>query len=474
MTVFSRLMILPPALLGAILVWQATQSGPTPLEVVPSERRMPVAYVAAVPRDYAPSVSGYGTVAPARVWTAVAEVAGPVAHLHPGFVRGGFIAEGEVLIAIAAEDYVIALDHAEADLKAAEAQLEEIRLSKRTTAAALAIEREALALAEADLARTERLASSGTVSAAVVDGRRRDVLAQRAKVQTQENALALLPAQIAALDAAADAARATRDAAALDLERTEIIAPFDARVAQAEVEIGQFVGAGTIMGTLDGFGAAEIDVQVSQGRIRALAGLTGDAFTPSGHAVPAPVAPFARSDLRRAVSPGLDGDDADGGRARLSARVYVGRGEAEGYREAEIARLSDTVSPETRSVGVIVRVDKPYGVRGEVRRPTLMKGMFVRVKITAPTVGGVILLPRAAILNGQVMLAGADDRLVYASVAPVFTADGIAVLEQGALPAGARVITQAPSAAVEGLSLAPVPDIAAMALLAAAASGDDL
>ncbi|MEO1725204.1 MAG: hypothetical protein AAFR84_22760, partial [Pseudomonadota bacterium] len=59
-------------------------------------------------------------------------------------------------------------------------------------------------------------------------------------------------------------------------------------------------------------------------------------------------------------------------------------------------------------------------------------------------------------------------------VAPVFTANGIAILEQGALPAGARVITQAPSAAVEGLSLAPVPDIAAMALLAAAASGDDL
>ncbi|MEM6973226.1 MAG: HlyD family efflux transporter periplasmic adaptor subunit [Pseudomonadota bacterium] len=469
MTVLSRLVILPPVLLGALLLWQAMQRNPAPPEIVLAERRVPVAYVTAVPRVFTPSISGFGTVTPARLWTAVAEVAGPVAYLHPNYRRGGFVAEGEVLIAIAAEDYVIALDRAEADLEAAEARLEEIRLSRHTTTAALAIEREALALAETDLVRTERLAAGGTVSASVVEERRREVLAQRAKVQTHEGALALLPAQIAAQDAAAYAALAARDAAALDLERTEILAPFDARVAETHVEIGQYVGVGTNMGTLDGIDAAEIDVQVAQNRIEALARLAGAAPTADRQEGPASVAPFAEGDLRRAVSPGRDvGTPVVA--ARLSARVHLGGGE----REAEVARLSDTVSPDTRSVGVIVRIEHPYEPPAGTRQPPLIKGMFLRVEITAPTVSGVILLPRAAIGQGRVMLVGEDDRLLYAAVEPVFTVDGIAVLAEGALPPDARVITRAPHAAIEGLALAPEPDMAALARLAAAAVGEAL
>ncbi|MEO1472283.1 MAG: HlyD family efflux transporter periplasmic adaptor subunit, partial [Pseudomonadota bacterium] len=291
MTVRAFLAFMPPTLLGAMLVWQALGTVPSPPEITPRERQVPVSYVTVASRDFVPRVSGYGTVAPARVWTAVAHVGGPVVYLHPDFARGGFVAEGTVLIRIAADDYAIALERAAADLAAADARLDEARASKATTTALLAIEREALALAEADLARTERLARSGTVSATVVDERRRDVLAQRSKVQTQENTLALLPAQIAAFDASAAAARAAQAAAALDVARTVIRAPFNARVARSDVEIGQYVGAGTVMASLDGAAAAEIDVQVSQDRMTALARLVAAAPTRDNDVGADPVAP---------------------------------------------------------------------------------------------------------------------------------------------------------------------------------------
>jgi multidrug efflux pump subunit AcrA (membrane-fusion protein) len=155
--------------------------------------------------------------------------------------------------------------------------------------------------------------------------------------------------------------------------------------------------------------------------------------------------------------------------------VHLGLGETAARWNAEVSRLSETVSAETRSVGVIVRVEAPYGGGAGEQKPPLVKGMFVRVELEAPPVTGVILLPRAAVRDGRVMLAGADDRLAYARVAPVFVADDIVVLAPGALPAGARVITSNLSPAIEGLLLAPEPDLAAEAHLAAAAAmGDDL
>lgn len=474
MTVRALLAFLPPTLIGALLLWQALGAVPSPPEITPRERQVPVSYVTATPREFVPRVSGYGTVAPARVWTAVAHVGGPVVDLHPDFVRGGFVAEGEVLIRIAADDYVIALERAAADLAAAEARLDEMRASEGTTIALLAIEREALALVEADLARTERLARTGTVSATVVDQRRLDVLAHRSKVQTQENALALLPAQIAALDATAVASRTAKAAAALDVARTVIRAPFDARVARIDVEIGQFVGAGTVMGALDGAAAAEIDVQVPQNRMAALVRLAAAAPTRDDDTRADSAAPAARRGVRRASSTNRGSASLEDPR-RLSARVHLGLGATVARWNGEVVRLSETVSAETRSVGVIVRVEAPYDGGAVEQKPPLVKGMFVRVDLEAPPVTGVILLPRAAIRNGRVMLVGADDRLAYVRVAPVFVADDIAVLAPEALPAGARVITSSLSPAIEGLLLAPEPDLSAEAhLAAAAATGDDL
>ncbi len=477
-TRLARLAILPPVLLGAAILWQATTKAPSPAEIVPTERSVPVAYVSATPRAFTPRISGFGTVQPARVWTAVAEVAGPVAERHPSFVRGGFVAEGEDLVRIAADDHQIALRRTEADLTAAEARLEEARASEQTTTRALAIEEEALRLAEADLARTERLAESGTVSPSVVDARRRDVLAQRSKVETHATALALLPAQIAALEAAVAAAQATRDAAALDLARTVVRAPFDARVARSDVEIGQFVAAGGAMGTLDATAAAEIDVQMPQNRMAALARLLG--LDAAGiDATEGPPLATARRRLQPASATGRG--EGLGDPRRLSARVHFGDGETAASWDAEVARLSDTVSAETRSVGVIVRVEAPYARAADAgaRRPPLIKGMFVRVELAAAPVSGVILVPREAIRNGRVMLAGPDNRLVYARAAPVFTAGGLAVLAPGALPAEARIVTSRLSPAIEGLRLAPAPDLAAEARLSAAAAaapaaGDEL
>lgn len=471
MTLLSRLAIVPPTLIGVLLVWQATASAPSPPTVELQERRVPVAYVTTQPRPFAPRAKGYGTVEPARVWSAVVNVAGPVVYLHPAFVRGGFVRAGTVLARIAPRDYELALQRAAADLAAAEARLEEIKVSEGTTSALLAIEREALGLAEADLARAVQLAEKGTVSPAVSDERRRNVLTQRAKVQTHENALALLPAQIASAKHAVAAAHTSHDAAALDVMRTVIKAPFDARVADVDVEISQFVGVGTAIGTLDGAEAAEIDVQVPQNQMAALAQFaTGSATQPTDRQA-TPLG--THGTVQRTSAPGPLPTRPQN-TERLSARVSLNLGTVNAHWPARVVRLSEKAGAQSRSVGVIVRVEAPYAPIESGKNVPLIKGMFVRAELSAPPIAKVTLLPRAAVRNGKVMLAGSDNRLAYADVTPLFVTDDLVVLAHGDLPDGTRVVTSGPSPAIGGLLLAPEPDPDTERRLDAAASGEAL
>jgi multidrug efflux pump subunit AcrA (membrane-fusion protein) len=399
------------------------------------ERRIPVAYVVAEPRAFVPEIFGFGEVVPARVWTAVAQVSGRVAYVHDELIRGGFIGAGETLVEIAKDDYELALARAEADIRSAEARADEIRLSEATTKASLAIEAQALALAERDLARVTRLSETGTVSRSVLEASERDVLAQRLKVQNYENTLALLPAQLEAAEQSIAVARAAKASAELDLSRTVVTAPFSGRVSRVDVEISQFVGVGSSMAAIDGAEAAEIDVQMS----------------------PMLMASFAQLALREASTQGLI--------QRLTARVTLGTDGVEAVWPAEVARISDTVDPETRSLGVIVRVADPYASARPGERPPLIKGMFAKVTLTAPLVENATLVPRRAIRDGRVMIAGADDRLTYASARPVFAMGDLAVFPFGTLPEGARVIVSEPSPAIEGLLLAPTADAGMVARL---------
>ncbi|MEM1276751.1 MAG: hypothetical protein AAGH74_09500 [Pseudomonadota bacterium] len=462
----SRLMLLLPALLGGALIWQAAQVAPAPERVQVEERRVPVSYISAAPVRFRPQISGFGTVAPAKVWTAVAQVTGPIDYVSPAFVRGGFVRAGEVLLRTGAEDAQLALESAEADLANAHAQLEEMAASRHTTLSALSIERESLELADADLARTLRLAERGVVSDSIVQTQHRDLLAQRAKVQSLEATLQLLPAQIAAQEQMVAKARVARQSAGLDVARTIIRAPFDARVARVDVEISQFVTAGAVMGSLDGIAFAEVDTQVSQREALTLdhlakefGGLASGASHDAGPLEPAALQRISAQGQAEAVA--------------LTAQVVLETEQGRFAWPAEIARISDSVDPETRAIGVIVRVANPYGQSGPAQ-PPLIKGTFARVELAAPPIEGAILLPRAAIKNGRVMVVDAGDRLDWLPVAPIFASDGIAVLAPGALAPQTRIITSQPSPAIKGLLLDPQLDQRMAGSLAEAPAGPEL
>ncbi|HCQ67332.1 MAG TPA: efflux RND transporter periplasmic adaptor subunit, partial [Rhodobacteraceae bacterium] len=321
-------------------------------------------------------MTGFGLVAPAETFEAIAQVGGTVAWVNPELARGAVLPAGAELLRIAPDDYDLALAQAEANTRAAQAKLAELAVSADNQRAALEIERDVLTLRADELARVEALREGGSRAQAAVDTARAAWLAQRQKVQSIESTLALIPSQRVGLEANTAAARAAGETARLNRARTTLTLPFAARVAQVSVEEGRFLRVGEVAAVLDGIAQAEVEAQIPVTELRRLLRL----------AAPDAAAFAADPAAMTAVLRGLG----------LGAQVRLDLGDDALSWPGRVDRVSDTIDPKTGTLGVIVVVDAAYTSAVPGAQPPLTKGMFVEVGIAGRPVSG-LAVPRSAL-----------------------------------------------------------------------------
>lgn len=445
-----KLLFVPPVLVGLIILVLAVRSGDGPVAEPPSERAKTVRVIAAPAVDLVPRAIGYGHIQPGRIWEAVAEVGGRIIEKHPRLESGDLMTAGEVILRIDPTDYRIAVDNAKARIRAAEAQIAELAVSEDNTRRLLAIEERSLALSEKDLTRKRTLAKRGSISQAAVDESERFVLSRRQAVQGQKNTLALIPAEREVLEANLALYQAELVQAQRNLDRTEIIAPFDGRVAAVNVEESQFAGAGLVLAVIDGVDVAEVAAQIPPDRMRDL--LTATEL--SG----------------RDVSPENVGEVFQ--KLGVTAVVRLVTGEWQVEWKARFRRIRETVDPATRTAGVVVSVDEPYRLAEVGGRPPLAKNMYVAVELRGPPVRGSIVIPRSALHNGLVYVVNAENRLERRAVKVALRHDAFVSITDG-LAAGERIVASDLDWAVEGMLLTPQDDQALLARLVAEATGRD-
>ena len=420
------------AAVGVLAVALQMRDGPrqAPLE----ERARTVRVLEVKATTFTPRVSGFGPVVPARTWTAVAQVPGRIDYINPDLRGGAILAAGTELIRISEQDYRLAVDEAEANLKAAEAKLVQIEVQAANAQRSRDIEERSLRLSEEDLARKRALVGRGTVSQTVVDETERAVLQQRARVQDIENTLRLSPVEIEAQKRQIDVSKSRLETAKLNLERTRIALPFAARIASVGVERTQFVAAGSTLATADDIATAEVTAQISQSRFRTFV----QQSTPENFALPTSFdADAIRSVLERL-----------GWRASVRLRLD----EETVSWPAAVVRTSEAIDPKTRSVGAIVSVDAPYAGARPGARPPLVKGTFVEVVIEGRPLEGRIVVPRSAVHGDMVYAVTAEDRLELRKV-KVAALQGDDALIASGLEVGERIVLSDIAPAISGMRL---------------------
>lgn len=399
-------------------------------EAIHTLRVIPAPVVDLVPRTY-----GYGQAEPVQVWEAVAQVKGRVIATHPDLRPGQIIKKEALLVQIDPVEYELAVARLEAAIDQTRANLAELDTEAANIRQLIKIERQSLALTEKMLKRRQQAAASRAVSQEDVDREEKNFLAARQALQQLENSLALIPSKRKALTAALNLHQADLAQAKIDLENTRIHAPFDCRLADVNIEPGQFVGTGQGLFKAHGIAAAQLHARF---RMEAMRDLLG-------------------GQAKERFGPDMDSDTFRRVFAPVTAIVSLPDANWQVQWEARIERLRESVDPRTREIQVTVVVDRPFDAAVPGKRPPLMPGMFCRVDLTAPARSGQVVLPRSAVHDHTVYLVDSDLRLEKRSVDIAFAQGDLVVIAKG-LSGGETVVVSDPVFAITGMKVRAVKD----------------
>ena len=189
----------------------------------PAVQRPVVSVVEPIENSYQPTVRLNGVVESRTTTEVIPQVSGRVIEVSSKFRPGSRVAKGDVLLRIDPADYRLAVERTLAEIEAARSELALL---------------EAQATAE------------------------KQVWNQQFPERKIPDLIARIP-QIAATKARIQSAEAARETAELSLQRTVIRAPFNARVLDTRLAVGQVVSTGSMVGSMFAVDNLEIAVPVS-------------------------------------------------------------------------------------------------------------------------------------------------------------------------------------------------------------------
>ncbi len=428
-------LIVPPLVAGVVAVVLLRMNRRELASRPPAEFARTLRFIKVPVVDVVPRVIGYGTAKPRHVWRAVAEVEGRLIQIHPELESGAMLKKGELVLKIDPREYELAVAKLEADIRQVKAQLKELAVREANDRELLKLEERSLQLTENQLKRLQSLLERNSVSASQVDDQMRAVLAQRRSVQTIRNALKLYPLERHSLEALLAVKQASLERAQLDLAKTSIRCPFDCRVGDVVLQVGQFVRAGEVLFEAQGTDVTEVEAQVPLNQLRNL--------IDRNIKLSQPVTMSAES-VRKLFN--FD----------VIVRYRIGDFEAEW--KARVDRMREHIEPQTHTIGLVVAVDKPYEKAIPGKRPPLVEGMFCEVEFRGKPRKQRAVIPRLALRSrNTVFVLDEQNRLRRRSVEVEFSQANFLCLRSGLKP-NERLIVSDPAPAIEGMLVDPVED----------------
>lgn len=433
---YKKFLFFVPVIVGILLLVHLVKNKKEPNRPQVTERSRPVMVVTATPLAVVPRVIGYGYSEPTETWEAIPEVSGKVVEMDPELKKGSFYSKGDLLLRIDPESYGLAESRGLASVMNIEAQLRELEQQEENTRRLLAIEREALLLAEKELLRKRNLQKKGYLSQSELDIEEKNLLGQQTALKNLQNTLALLPSQKKALLAQKDSGVSSLSELQRDLKRTVIRAPFDCRISEVNVELNEFAQLGSVMLKAINIDEVEVAVQLSPSEFVNLL----------SHPV----------DIQKLFEGGPRMDkirEVVG----LTAQVRLPMFHREAIWEGSFRRTGESVDPQTGALTAYVSVLKPYEKMVPGIRPPLVPNLFCEVELRGRKRENRFLVPVQAVHSGLVHIVSAESRLAVQEVEVEMVIEDFAVIRSGLQPKTKVILTDLVPA-IEGMLLQPVED----------------
>ncbi len=391
---------------------------------------------------------------PQKVWRAVAEVQGKLDYVHPEISSGTIVREGTKLLGIEKTEYELEHQRLKADLQKSQNELAELDLHEANLELMIEIEDRSLLFARNEVDRLRRLSESNAATRTQLDAAQRSLLQQLGALETQRHELKLMPSRRRTIQATIDAQEARVKDAEIDIQRTEIIVPFDCRLGEFDLEKGQFVATGQILLEADGLDATEVVAQVAVEKAATLI----DPTQMSLGQIMAVLASRDTTSIRDLF--------------QVDATVRATAGELESTWEARFVNSSSQIDPKTRTIGFVTVVDRPYEKVIPGERPPLVRGVFCEVELGGRARTNQIVIPRLAVHGDHVYIVNDRSRLERRAVVVEFVQSDIAVIRSG-LRAGETLVVSDPTPAIDGQLVQAESDDALLQSVIAQANGKE-
>lgn len=374
----QRLPIWIPALvcvltlaLAAVIV--ANRPRPEPTE--PDAPVIPEISVVEVRNAQArPLVATTGRVSSPHEINLVSRVSGIIESVAEIFRDGASFSDGDLLMKIEDHDYLVAQSQSEANLASALQQL-------------------ATEQGLSDQAQRE----------------------WRDLGNAEANSLFLREPQLNSAKAQVEAARSSLEQAGLNLERTEIRAPFIGVISSRNADVGQFISAGTVIAQVHSTEAIQVKVSLTPNEIFDLG-------------------------WQNRASVELD---------QMSVEVIYRTGSASVVQQAELRHISPLIDPMTQMTEVTIDLSP------EAVSSTPSPGQFVEVELSSAPIENAVWLPQSALYERDQILLANDNQLRIQRINVVASANS-QILVSG-LEDGDLAVVDRPLWVIPGQSVAPIP-----------------
>ncbi|MBO1254847.1 efflux RND transporter periplasmic adaptor subunit [Alteromonas sp. 5E99-2] len=322
------------------------------------------------------TVKTQGNVIPKNQTKLSSQVSGAIVKVSPVFVEGGFFSIGDVLIELEQDDYLTEVKLAEAQLAQAEADLQE-------------------EIARGKVAEKE----------------------WRSVNSSAPPALGLREPQLAREQANVKGAQAQLERAKRNLSRTQIKAPYNGVVVQRDVDLGQFLPVGSVVGEVFSTDVAEVRL------------------------------PITNSDLAFLH---LDTGVSQSNVVNLSANVAGKLTQWEG----KLVRSEGVLSTDSRVIYAIAEIDDPYMRKNtSEQKQALRYGQFVQATISGTQTEDVIVLPRQLVRLDNTVLTVSDNRTLAIKSVDILRSDEQHVYIGSGIDSGEQIVTSAVPNAYTGMKI---------------------
>ena len=361
--------------IGGLAAWQITNSAPKASRHTPQPQPRLVETQAVIQKDIHVTVSGLGTVIPSQQLTLYPEVSGQIEQLRAHLMPGSQIKKGEILIGIDAAEYQIQVQKQQAAVALAQAELQK------------EMGQQAIAQQEYELI-----------------GR---------PLTPAQKALVLRQPELASAKAKLTQAQADLKEAKLNLERTNIKAPFNAQLINRSVETGSQLSTSTELMNIVATDEFWLELEIPAEQLAWLE--------------------FGQKDSV----------------VTLSSPAWQGS-----TRTGRLLSFSPELSSGSRMAKVIVAIHDPLALNPENQgAPKVLLNDMVRAELTGKQVDHAVVIPDALIHSGnQVWVYSKNQTLEIRTITPVYRDNQKTIITEG-LHQGDQLVTSNLSAPVNGMRL---------------------